>query len=105
MADFHVVDCLSLYRVVSSAIVHPIKAPAAFRGKTALKRVRCSKPIALALAEGLLRTPATVFDYGCGHGGISGSSARGELRPTAGTQTTLRKSRFALLPSSIWVTS
>jgi DNA phosphorothioation-associated putative methyltransferase len=39
------------------------------REKTAIKRVRCSKPIALALSEGLIQGSTTVLDYGCGHGG------------------------------------
>lgn len=38
------------------------------RGQTALHRVSCSRPIALALAEGLISKTTDVFDYGCGHG-------------------------------------
>ena len=39
------------------------------RERTAIRRVRCSRPIALALAEGLITQSTVVFDYGCGHGG------------------------------------
>lgn len=38
------------------------------RDRTAIRRVRCSKPIALALAEGIVSKPCTLLDYGCGHG-------------------------------------
>src|SRR5437773_3580392 len=39
------------------------------RDKTAIRRHRCSKPIALALADGLIERTTSVFDYGCGLGG------------------------------------
>jgi DNA phosphorothioation-associated putative methyltransferase len=38
------------------------------RDRTAIRRVRCSRPVALALAEGLINENTGVFDYGCGHG-------------------------------------
>src|SRR5690349_13289984 len=39
------------------------------REKTAMRRLRCSRPIALALAQDIIRPETSVFDYGCGHGG------------------------------------
>lgn len=38
------------------------------REKTAIKRFRCSRPVALALAEGIIRLESSFLDYGCGHG-------------------------------------
>ena len=38
------------------------------RSQTAIRRYRCSRPIALAMAQGLIDTSRSVFDYGCGHG-------------------------------------
>lgn len=38
------------------------------RHKTALTRVALSRPMAMALSDGLLSPAATVFDYGCGKG-------------------------------------
>lgn len=38
------------------------------RYKTAIRRISCSRPIALALADGLITKNETVLDYGCGHG-------------------------------------
>ena len=38
------------------------------RDKTAIKRHNCSRPIAVALADGVITADTTVFDYGCGHG-------------------------------------
>src|SRR5271165_1414954 len=38
------------------------------RGKTAIRRYTCSRPIALALADGLISISDTFFDDGCGHG-------------------------------------
>ena len=38
------------------------------RSQTAIRRVACSRPVALALAEGLITKTRTFFDYGCGHG-------------------------------------
>jgi DNA phosphorothioation-associated putative methyltransferase len=39
------------------------------RERTAMRRHRCSKPIALALADGLIGDDTKVSDYGCGRGG------------------------------------
>lgn len=39
-----------------------------FREKTAIRRKSCSRPIAIALADGLITRQGTVYDYGCGHG-------------------------------------
>ena len=38
------------------------------RSQTAIRRYRCSRPIAMALAQGMIDTDREVFDYGCGHG-------------------------------------
>lgn len=38
------------------------------RGQSAIRRVSCSRPIALALADGIITTTTDVFDYGCGRG-------------------------------------
>lgn len=38
------------------------------RGRTAIRRNRSSKPVALALADGMIAPTTSVFDYGCGHG-------------------------------------
>ena len=38
------------------------------RSQTAIRRYWCSRPIALAMAQGLIDTSRSVFDYGCGHG-------------------------------------
>lgn len=38
------------------------------REKTAIRRYRCSRPVAVALAEGLISRSTSVLDYGCGHG-------------------------------------
>lgn len=38
------------------------------RGLTAIKRLSCSRPVALALADGLITKRTSVFDYGCGYG-------------------------------------
>lgn len=43
--------------------------PTVQRAKTAIRRHRCSRPIGLALADGVISTGTTVFDYGCGYGG------------------------------------
>ena len=37
--------------------------------KTAIQRCTLSRPVSLALADGLLSTETTFFDYGCGRGG------------------------------------
>ncbi len=34
-----------------------------------MHRSRCSRPIAIAMADGIIREGTTVFDYGCGRGG------------------------------------
>jgi DNA phosphorothioation-associated putative methyltransferase len=39
------------------------------RHKTAIRRSDISRPIRLALEDGLLNRTTTFFDYGCGHGG------------------------------------
>jgi DNA phosphorothioation-associated putative methyltransferase len=39
------------------------------RHRTAMKRVDVSRPVRLALEDGLMVPGMTVFDYGCGHGG------------------------------------
>lgn len=38
------------------------------RRRTAIRRYRCSRPVALALADGLINQSTTVFDCGCGYG-------------------------------------
>ena len=38
------------------------------RHRTAISRTDYSRPIKIALADGLIRSKATVFDYGCGRG-------------------------------------
>ena len=38
------------------------------REKTAIRRHSCSRPIAIALASGIITKDTTVLDYGCGHG-------------------------------------
>ena len=40
----------------------------ASRRKTAIRRPDLSRPVALALRDGLISETSTVFDYGCGHG-------------------------------------
>lgn len=42
--------------------------PAVARHKTALTRVALSRPLAVAVADGLLEPEASIFDYGCGKG-------------------------------------
>ncbi|MFC0098371.1 DNA phosphorothioation-associated putative methyltransferase [Micromonospora marina] len=39
------------------------------RHQTAISRQQLSKPIALAVADGILSANSTLFDYGCGRGG------------------------------------
>jgi DNA phosphorothioation-associated putative methyltransferase len=39
------------------------------RHRTAIERAALSRPVSLALADGLLAPGMTVFDYGCGRGG------------------------------------
>jgi DNA phosphorothioation-associated putative methyltransferase len=39
------------------------------RARTAMRRHRCSRPIAVALADGIIDKNTIVFDYGCGQGG------------------------------------
>lgn len=54
-------------------LVHMAPTPSsealAARGRTAMARSLASRPIAIALSDGLIRADATVFDYGCGRGG------------------------------------
>jgi len=42
--------------------------PAIRRARTAIRRDRSSKPVALALADGMISKSSSVLDYGCGHG-------------------------------------
>jgi DNA phosphorothioation-associated putative methyltransferase len=39
------------------------------RGRTAMRRYTCSRPVALALSDELIKGTDTFFDFGCGHGG------------------------------------
>jgi hypothetical protein len=41
---------------------------AVHRGKTAMKRYTCSRPVTLALSDELIKDGDTFFDFGCGHG-------------------------------------
>jgi DNA phosphorothioation-associated putative methyltransferase len=43
-------------------------SPAVARHRTALQRHQLSRPIRLALEDGLITHSTSVFDYGCGHG-------------------------------------
>lgn len=43
-------------------------APQIRRDKTAIRRYQFSRPVALALAAGLISRERSFFDYGCGHG-------------------------------------
>jgi DNA phosphorothioation-associated putative methyltransferase len=38
------------------------------RHRTAIRRYQCSRPVAIALADGIISRETTAFDYGCGHG-------------------------------------
>ena len=38
------------------------------RHKAAIRRTELSKPVRLAMEDGLLSESKTFFDYGCGHG-------------------------------------
>lgn len=38
------------------------------RGRTAITRVSLSRPVLAVIGDGLLKTPWTLFDYGCGRG-------------------------------------
>jgi DNA phosphorothioation-associated putative methyltransferase len=38
------------------------------RDQTAIRRTSCSRPIALALSDGIITKGTDLFDYGCGHG-------------------------------------
>jgi DNA phosphorothioation-associated putative methyltransferase len=38
------------------------------RARTAMRRYQCSRPVALAAAQGLITKEKSFFDYGCGHG-------------------------------------
>ena len=49
--------------------ISPPNLDAMTRGKTAMRRYTCSKPVALALADGLIGSNDSFFDFGCGHGG------------------------------------
>ncbi|MBE7483616.1 MAG: DNA phosphorothioation-associated putative methyltransferase [Polyangiaceae bacterium] len=43
--------------------------PSVRRGRTAMQRYRASRPVSVALADGLITKETTFFDYGCGRGG------------------------------------
>jgi DNA phosphorothioation-associated putative methyltransferase len=45
------------------------KDPRVRRSRTAIRRYRCSKPVAIAITDGVVSPKTTLFDYGCGHGG------------------------------------
>lgn len=45
-----------------------VATPPVRRELTAMRRFRCSRPMAFALADGVVSRDTTVFDYGCGHG-------------------------------------
>jgi DNA phosphorothioation-associated putative methyltransferase len=45
-----------------------IEQPSIRREKTAIIRFRHSKPVTLALLQGVITTETSVFDYGCGRG-------------------------------------
>ena len=44
------------------------KAPPVERHRTALRRTSLSRPLRLAVEQGILAAGLSVFDYGCGHG-------------------------------------
>jgi DNA phosphorothioation-associated putative methyltransferase len=46
-----------------------VDAQAIARHRTAIRRYRCSRPISLALNDGLITSRTSVLDYGCGRGG------------------------------------
>lgn len=48
---------------------HPGSAAGVPRHRTAIARSSLSRPIALALGDGLISRDQNVFDYGCGRGG------------------------------------
>ena len=54
--------------VMHGSVAQSAPAIKSRRERTAIRRVACSRPIALALADGLINTATSVFDYGCGHG-------------------------------------
>src|SRR5690242_8406960 len=43
-------------------------SPAVARHRTAIHRHQLSRPLRLALEDGLITQSTSVFDYGCGHG-------------------------------------
>src|SRR6187549_211517 len=48
------------------------------RGSTAIHRAGLSRPVALALDDGLIRAGFTFFDFGCGRGAdVAGLGSRG----------------------------
>ena len=53
---------------ISSADSSQENAIVIHRANTAIRRSGCSRPIAIALADGLINKEKRVFDYGCGHG-------------------------------------
>src|SRR5262245_30185517 len=38
------------------------------RAETAIRRISCSRPVALGFADGIIQKNSSVFDYGCGYG-------------------------------------
>jgi len=54
--------------VLSPPRASPHDAVEVDRGRTAIKRHRCSRPVALALADGIITGETSFFDYGCGYG-------------------------------------
>lgn len=67
----------------------------AARGRTAMRRYTCSRPIALLLADGLLTKDTSVLDYGCGHGtDVKYLSARG-IRTTGWDPVHNKKGKLA----------
>jgi len=52
----------------AGGLIGDLKTIQVRRDRTAIRRVSCSRPIALALADGIITKTTTLFDYGCGHG-------------------------------------
>lgn len=58
----------------------PTTLSAHSRGRTALRRYKCSRPLALAIADGLITKTDSFFDFGCGHGGDIRYLKRGKIK-------------------------
>lgn len=56
-------------RMVAAMSGHEVESLEINRGRTAMRRHTCSRPVALALAGGIVSNTTTVLDYGCGRGG------------------------------------